>query len=254
MRSGGDKLKLGLFSLSCCEGCSVEFLNLEEKIAEIMNHYEIVNFRFVMDVKDLPVDIAFVEGTPTNFDEVKKIKNIRKNCHFLINLGSCATNTGVMGIINSLSKNDCLGTSIQNYFNSFKIKPISLYVTVDYELPGCPFSKNELINLLTCLIMDKKFRLPEYSVCVECSLEEQSCLLNMGLPCMGPVTRGGCGAICPENNAVCLGCRGTYSDSNIKGHIKILRAYGLSDTEIVDIYSLFCNDILNKVIAWLREK
>jgi F420-non-reducing hydrogenase small subunit len=63
------------------------------------------------------------------------------------------------------------------------------------------------------------------AVCEECPREKQEktiarfyrpyeitpepdiCLLEQGLVCMGPATRGGCGALCPQ---VGMGCRGCY--------------------------------------------
>ncbi|HEX9014103.1 MAG TPA: hypothetical protein VF813_11320, partial [Anaerolineaceae bacterium] len=34
------------------------------------------------------------------------------------------------------------------------------------------------------------------------------CLLEQGIPCNGPATRNGCGALCPKASAQCIGCYG----------------------------------------------
>lgn len=248
-------MKVGIFSLSCCEGCSVEFLNLEAKILEVLKHYDIVNFRIAMDMKELPVDIAFVEGTPTTPDEVRKLLKIRKSSDILVALGSCAATAGVLGLANTKRSGEKMEVYGGNPpYVPVSARPISDYVDVDYTLPGCPFSRDELLELLTDVVLGKNFRLPEKSVCVECSLRENACLLDRGVLCMGPVTRGGCGAVCPSNNAPCDGCRGPYRDANFKAHVRALMDIGISREEIIDAYSLFSHEPLREVIAWLKEE
>jgi F420-non-reducing hydrogenase small subunit len=40
------------------------------------------------------------------------------------------------------------------------------------------------------------------------SFDPEICLLEQGLPCNGPATRSGCGALCPVVSAPCIGCYG----------------------------------------------
>ncbi len=248
-------MKIGIFSLSCCEGCSIQFLDLEAKLLEVLKYYSMENFRLAKELNSLPVDIAFIEGTPTTPEEIKKLIKLRKNSNVIVAMGACATTAGVPGLINKLPKREAMkvydGTPP---YVPVDPKPIEYYVDVDYKLYGCPFSENELIELLTSVIMGKKFRNKEQSVCVECTLRENACLLDRGLLCMGPVTRDGCMAICPSNGAVCTGCRGTYKDANLKAHIKALLDLGISKEEIVEAYSLFLYEPMKGVIAWLEEE
>jgi len=248
-------LNIGIFSLSCCEGCSVQFLNMEKEILEILRYMDIKNFRLAKEINEWPVDIAFVEGTPTNRDEIMKLLKIRRDSKILVALGACASIGGVPGLVNTIQKKEALkvygGMPPEMPVDA---KSLKYYVNVDYSLHGCPFSRDELKELITSIIMGKEFRNKRYSVCVECSLRENGCLLEEGQLCMGPITRAGCNAICPTNNTPCLGCRGPYEDANLKGHIKILRDMGFSKDEIIEAYSIFSYEELKEVIAWLKEE
>jgi F420-non-reducing hydrogenase small subunit len=39
-------------------------------------------------------------------------------------------------------------------------------------------------------------------------IDDKLCLLEQGIPCNGPATRQGCGALCPQAGAQCIGCYG----------------------------------------------
>ena len=72
---------------------------------------------------------------------------------------------------------------------------------------------------------------PDYSVCVECKLDENECVYEKGMICLGPVTRAGCGAHCPGVGQYCTGCRGLVSLPNLKGMEEVLVSHGLSVDE-----------------------
>jgi coenzyme F420-reducing hydrogenase gamma subunit len=62
----------------------------------------------------------------------------------------------------------------------------------------------------------RKFKLPEYAVCVECKKNGNLCLYEKGEICLGPVTRAGCNSICPSYGSKCEGCRGIVSEDALK--------------------------------------
>ena len=116
------------------------------------------------------------------------------------------------------------------------VKSLDQVVDVDYYLPGCPPEPPQIwavLQIVVAALLEGGPLPPKGSivgasnvaVCEECPLEKSEkvitrfyrpyeitpdpsvCLLDQGLVCMGPATRGGCGALCPQ---VGMGCRGCY--------------------------------------------
>jgi coenzyme F420-reducing hydrogenase gamma subunit len=58
--------------------------------------------------------------------------------------------------------------------------------------------------------------------------------------CLGPVTRAGCGAICPTNGQYCTGCRGVVSNINENAAIEMLKKHRFSTHEALKRMKLFC--------------
>ena len=206
-----QKPRVGIFNLSSCEGCIVQILNLGEKLLDLLKLFSIVDCR-VLGVKEdyNKLDIAIIEGCVMSFEEEVKAREIRERSEIVIALGDCA----VSGNINFMK--DITNTP-------HKSKPLSEVIKVDHEIPGCPISSEEFYRALIDILMGKKITEKSITVCSECVLRENNCLLEKGVPCLGPITRGGCNAICPSNNRPCFGCRGLADDANIDALIKAFR-------------------------------
>ena len=89
------------------------------------------------------------------------------------------------------------------------------------------------------LLLGKKPPIPDYPLCVECKLKENTCLFSLGNVCMGPVTRAGCKAICPTYGQSCEACRGFISDPNDNSMREVLARHGLTVDEITSMYTMF---------------
>lgn len=69
---------------------------------------------------------------------------------------------------------------------------------------------------------------------MECKMKENVCVLVAGdVPCMGPVTVAGCGALCPSYGRGCYGCFGPMDDPNPESLARIFEKKGLSNEDIV---------------------
>ena len=123
-------------------------------------------------------------------------------------------------------------------------KALPQVVDVDYYLPGCPPAV-ELIDRLLPIIAKflKTGELPpkgtviasDKTLCDECPLTKENkmiskifrpheiipdpkrCLLEQGILCMGPATRGGCGARCINALMPCRGCMGPTAEVKDQG-------------------------------------
>ena len=90
------KLRVGFFSFTGCEGDMVVFLELlNDKFPAWSKLLDVKTMRLLQDKDDHKnLDVAFVEGAISSEKELKKIKEIRKNCKRLVAIGSCATDGG----------------------------------------------------------------------------------------------------------------------------------------------------------------
>jgi F420-non-reducing hydrogenase small subunit len=118
------------------------------------------------------------------------------------------------------------------------VRTLAQVVGVDYSMPGCPPESHQIAAVIDLVIAALKGEatLPPpgtvigagaSTVCDDCprarhqktitefvriqhvaALDPALCLLEQGIPCNGPATRQGCGALCPRAGAQCIGCYG----------------------------------------------
>src|SRR5690606_8295047 len=96
------------------------------------------------------------------------------------------------------------------YISTLKTStPIAQHVKVDLELRGCPINHHQLVEVLTSLVHGRVPKTPAHSVCLDCKRRGTVCVtVARGIPCIGPLTHAGCGAICPSYDRGCYGCYG----------------------------------------------
>jgi coenzyme F420-reducing hydrogenase gamma subunit len=209
--------------------------NKEETLGDLLNAIEVMNFRLISSDKDDGYDIAFVEGSITTKAEVTRLKQIRDQAKILVAIGACAC----FGGVNNLRSRFPIEDTIKEVYGTHAIetetvRKVADVVPVEYELPGCPISKSEFEWLVRHLIVGIIPQLPQYAVCVECKQRFNTCVFDMGIICMGPVTRAGCNAICPRNRSGCWGCRGAVEEANFESFLQILRDRDFTERQIAE--------------------
>ncbi len=235
-----EKPKVGIFGFTGCEGCQLQLANKEETLGDLLSVIDVRTFRLISSDKNDDYDVAFVEGSITTEEEAERLKKIRAQAKILIAMGACAC----LGGVHNLRSRFPLDETVQSVYGDFKtdsgpVRRIADVVEVDLELPGCPISKDEFEWLLRHLIIGVFPQFPQYPVCVECKQRINTCVLDMGMLCLGPVTRGGCNAICPRNRFGCWGCRGPAEEANYESMVQILRDHGFSDRKIAERAAFF---------------
>jgi len=219
-------------------------LDLEDELLAITERFEIVEFAEATSNRSHgPFDVLLVEGSISTPDQAEEIVQLRHQATSLVAIGACATSGGIQALRN-LGDHDAFRNAV--YPNPEWIealatsKPISEYVAVDAELYGCPISGGQLLELLTALTVGRRPQLPDEAVCAECKrLGNQCILVAQGVACLGPVTRTGCGALCPSFSRGCYGCFGPRESANTQSLASWFGGLGQTDQEIVREFAKF---------------
>ena len=224
-----SKPTVAVHKFSSCDGCQVAILNLEDELLDLVGAVEIAYFLEARSrILPGPYDISLVEGSVTTPHEAERIKKIREESGILIALGTCATAGGIQSLRN-FGQADKMAEGIYahpEYLDYLKTStPISEHVKVDLELWGCPVDKYQVLEVVTALLQQRRPNLPTHSVCLDCKRNGTVCVtVANGTPCLGPVTRTGCGALCPANGRGCYGCFGPAPEAEMDVLIPILQS------------------------------
>lgn len=214
------KPKLAVYKFSSCDGCQLSLLNLEDELLDIVGAVEIAYFLEARR-RELPppYDIGMVEGSISTPEEAERIRQVRRDCKYLVTIGACATSGGIQALRNWADVDEYRHYvyAQPQYIETLETAtPIAAHVFVDFELRGCPVNAKQLLELISSLLTGRKPVIPTHSVCLECKRRGNTCVLvARGEPCLGPVTQVGCGALCPSCNRACYGCFGPMEQPNM---------------------------------------
>jgi len=238
------KPTLAVWKFASCDGCQLTLLDLEDELLAITGEIDISDFREATSaVVDGPYDVSLVEGSITTPHDAERIQEIRRQSGALVTIGACATSGGIQALRNfaDVSEFTRIVYASPEYISTLETStPISDHVQVDFELRGCPIDKHQLVELVTATLVGRKPRIPTTSVCTECKLRGNLCVMVAhGTPCLGPVTQAGCKALCPAYNRGCFGCFGPMESPNTASLVPLLKRLGSSDTDVERLFSTF---------------
>lgn len=230
--------------MTSCEGCYVECLNLRERFLALADVVEFVEFRLFEDDHYFTaenIDVAFVEGSPLTVENIENLKKLREVSKILVAFGTCAHLGGIYHLKSYQDKEKIMShiysdtTGLEN----FDVKPIADYVKVDFNLPQCPINSEEFLRFIFKLIIGKKPLIIQNPVCYECLLRGYECLLQKGEICLGPITQGGCTALCPKSQQACWGCRGFLKNPKTDNLFREFKKRGFSEGQIDEVLKVF---------------
>lgn len=229
-------------------------------------------------------EVGIVSGGVRTAEDARVLGAMRQSCEVLVALGTCATHGGIPALANGATVEDMLERCYRTSETTDPAPPPDQGVppmlervyaldemeAVDLYLPGCPPPPGHIAEALSALIEGRRPSLPGKSVCDTCPtvrlgkgetgavrrflanaqydpkkpLSEMRCLLEQGLVCLGPVTRGGCGDGAPPRcisaRVPCRGCFGPVEQggNQMLDMLNALASNGIAFSELPDKPSL----------------
>ncbi len=169
------KLRLATVSLAGCFGCHMSFLDIDERLLELVEHIEFDRSPLT-DIKHVGhCDLGLIEGGLCNAENVEVLRPEVAQCKTLVAVGACAITGGLPAQRNAMSLPHILGEVYQQR-DGLKtgsaipndpelplllrhVRPLHEVVQIDYFLPGCPPSADSFWVFLTDLIAGRTPRL-----------------------------------------------------------------------------------------------
>ncbi|MGB5201932.1 MAG: sulfhydrogenase subunit delta [Sedimenticolaceae bacterium] len=238
--------RIAVHKFSSCDGCQLAFLNAGEDLLQLAQLVDIRHF-LEAGIADeyAQVDIAFVEGSISTSEELTRIQRVRANSRFVVTLGACATAGGLQALRNLDDSNEAWKHAVYAQPEFIKTldqaDPVATHIEVDFELWGCPVNGQQVLAAVQQLLFGVTPLDTRDKVCMECKRQHAVCVMvTEGRPCMGPVTRTGCGALCPRFGRDCYACFGPAENLNTDALSQRLQGLGLPPADVARRF-LFIN-------------
>ena len=141
MKTKKDKPRIAFFDFSCCEGCQLTVLQLEETLLELLEHVEVVAWREAMSGGSDDYDIAFCEGSIAGPGDLERVQKIRDRADIVVSLGTCASIGCHNALRNAWSGEEALKLVYGDQWDQFeavRVQPVASVVAVDYRILRVP--------------------------------------------------------------------------------------------------------------------
>ncbi len=259
------KLQIALYWGAACGGCDVAVLDTNEFILEIAALADIRLWPIATDGKykdveamaDGELDLTLFNGAVRNSENEHVAKLLRRKSKCMVAFGSCAHLGGIPGLANHVTREEIFDRAYRSnpsieagnqtvplekthvdagdleiprfYERVYKLDDV---VAVDYYLPGCPPSPDQVKAVLQviasgslpprgsvvgaseralcddCRRVKKEKKVQRFYRPWEILQDPDQCLMEQGILCAGSATRSGCGVRCPNSGMPCRGCYG----------------------------------------------
>lgn len=161
-----SKVKAATVWLDGCSGCHMSFLDMDERIVELLEKIDLM-YSPLVDNKEFPdmVDVTLVEGAVSSHEDLEKIKKVREHTKILVSLGDCAITANVPSMRNpfgveAIMKHAYIDTAVTKDIIPNEVvpelfeysRPVHNFVKVDLFLQGCPPPADAIHFLLTELL------------------------------------------------------------------------------------------------------
>jgi len=237
----GTRPRLAVWKFSSCDGCQLSLLDCEDELLEVTGAVEIAYFLEASSATAKgPYDLTLVEGSITTPHDAERIHEIRRTSKFLVSIGACATSGGIQALRNFGNLPDFISAvyAQPQYISTLRTSTaIADHVKVDFELQGCPINKKQLLEVVGAFLAGRRPNVSAYAVCVECKRAGVPCVMvTKGVPCLGPVTQAGCGALCPLYARGCFACFGPKEQANTDALAAHLAELGADEQKLLHVF------------------
>lgn len=214
-------------AFSACGGCENSLLSAGEPLVSLLSEHTVSFSSLLVDTRSVsPSDVVLASGCIRNSQEREVALEIARTSRKIVAVGTCAVYGGIGGLrmLEPAEEGEGSNGVLPELFE--KALPLDSIMGVELFVPGCPPPSNLIMEALKSVLEGYTPLHFESTVCSDCTrrvarkklksvhghpgpgVADNACLLNAGVLCMGPVTRGGCRAACPRAGTACLGCRG----------------------------------------------
>ena len=183
------KPKLAVYWAASCGGCEIAVLDIQEKILDVANAFDIVFWPVAMDFKyedvrkmeDKSIDICLFNGAIRNSENEELARLLRAKSKTLVAFGSCAYEGCIPGLANLTTRDDIWkwvykdspstvsmngGVYPQTHTKMPEgeieipemwetVKSLDQVIDVEYYIPGCPPQPSQIWGVIDYILSGK---------------------------------------------------------------------------------------------------